>query len=60
MKVKTVFPNEICNENGYMAQPRGFVIERKEGMPPVEISYGLEQISSQWHLKLKSQLKILG
>jgi hypothetical protein len=43
-----------------MAQPRGFVIERKEGMPPVEISYGLEQISSQWHLKLKSQLKILG
>jgi hypothetical protein len=43
-----------------MAQPRGFVIERKEEMPPVEISDGLEQISRQWHLKLKSQLKILG
>jgi hypothetical protein len=32
-------------ENGYMAQHRGFVMKRKEGMPPVEISYGLEQIS---------------
>jgi hypothetical protein len=29
-------------------------------MPPVEISYGLEQIFRQWHLKLKSQLEILG
>jgi hypothetical protein len=29
-------------------------------MPPVEISYRLEQISKQWHLKLKSQLEILG
>jgi hypothetical protein len=25
-------------------------------MPPVEISYGLEQVSRQWQLKLKSQL----
>jgi hypothetical protein len=28
-----------------MEQPRDFVMERKEEMPPVEISYGLEQIS---------------
>jgi hypothetical protein len=27
-------------------------------MPPVEISYGLEQVSRQWYLKLKSQLEI--
>jgi hypothetical protein len=27
-------------------------------MPPVEISYGLEQVSRQWQLKLKSQLDI--
>jgi hypothetical protein len=27
-------------------------------MPPVEISYGLEQLSRQWQLKLKSQLNI--
>jgi hypothetical protein len=32
---------------------------KKEEMPPVEISDGLEQISRQWHLKLKSQLEIL-
>jgi hypothetical protein len=47
-------------ENGYMAQPRGFVIKRKEGMPPIEISYELEQISRQWHLKLKCQLRNFG
>jgi hypothetical protein len=34
--------------------------ERMKGMPHVEISYGMEQISRQWHLKLKSQLEILG
>jgi hypothetical protein len=27
-------------------------------MPPIEISYGLEQVSRQWYLKLKSQLEI--
>jgi hypothetical protein len=27
-------------------------------MPPVEISYGLERVSRQWQLKLKSQLDI--
>jgi hypothetical protein len=27
-------------------------------MPPVEISYGLEQVSTHWQLKLKSQLDI--
>jgi hypothetical protein len=27
-------------------------------MPPVEISYGLKQVSRQWQLKLKSQLDI--
>jgi hypothetical protein len=27
-------------------------------MPPVEISYELEQVSRQWHLKLQSQLEI--
>jgi hypothetical protein len=43
-----------------MAQSSGFIMERKEGMPHVEISYGLEQISRQWHLKLKCQLEILG
>jgi hypothetical protein len=49
-------------ENNYMAQPRSFCHEKKRtyGMPPVEIPYGLEQISRQWHLKLKSQLEILG
>jgi hypothetical protein len=43
-----------------MAQSSGFIMERIEGMPHVEISYGLEQISRQWHLKLKCQLEILG
>jgi hypothetical protein len=28
-------------------------------MPPIEISYGLEQVPRQWHLKLKNQLEIL-
>jgi hypothetical protein len=27
-------------------------------MPHVEISYGLEKVSRQWHLKLRSQLEI--
>jgi hypothetical protein len=27
-------------------------------MSPIEISYGLEQVSRQWQLKLKSQLDI--
>jgi hypothetical protein len=30
MKVKTVFPKRDLYENDYVAQPRGFVIERKE------------------------------
>jgi hypothetical protein len=47
-------------ENDYMAQSRGFAMKRKEEMPHVEISYGLEQISRQWHLKLTCQLEILG
>jgi hypothetical protein len=54
MKVKTTFPNGICMKMITWHNPEVFVMERKEGMPPVEISYGLEQISRQWHLKLKS------
>jgi hypothetical protein len=35
---KDDIPQWDLYENDYMTQSRGFVMERKEGMPPVEIS----------------------
>ena len=47
MVVKTMFLNEDLEENVYMAQPKGFVVEEKEciGCCLKKFIYGLKQAS---------------
>jgi len=53
MDVKTTFLNGDLDENIYMAQPKGFVVEGKErmGCRLKKSIYGLKQASRQWYLK---------
>ena len=50
MDVKTAFLNRDFEENVYMAQPKGFVVEGKERM-----GYRLKEI----HLPIKTSIKIV-
>ena len=62
MDVKTAFLNGDLEENVYMAQPKGFVMEEKERMRCriKETIYGLKQVLRQWYLKFDQTIRILG
>jgi hypothetical protein len=62
MNVKTVFSKGDLQENVYMHQPEGFVVEGKERMgsklkKPI---YGLKQTSRRWYLKFDEVIKKFG
>jgi hypothetical protein len=62
MDVKTAFLNGDLDENVYMAQPKGFVVEGKEkmGCRLKKSIYGLKQASRQWYLKFDRTIKSFG
>jgi hypothetical protein len=62
MDVKTTFLNGDLEENVYMAQPNGFIMEGKECMGCLlkKSIYGLKQASRQWYLKFDSKIKKFG
>jgi hypothetical protein len=62
MDVKTTFLNGDLEENVYMAQPKGFVMEGKERMRCrlKKLIYGLKQASRQWYLKFDRTIKAFG
>ena len=62
MDVKTTFLNGDLEENVYMAQPKGFVVEGKERMGCClkKSIYGLKQASRQWYLKFDSTIRKFG
>ena len=62
MDVKTAFLNGDMNENVYMSQPKGFVMEEKErmGCRLKKSIYGLEQASRQWYLKFDETIRKFG
>ena len=62
MDVKMTFLNGDLEENIYMAQPKGFVVEGKERMGcSLEKSiYGLKQASRQWYLKFDETIRKFG
>ena len=62
MDVKTAFLNGDLEENIYMAQPKGFIVEGKErmGCHLKKSSYGLKQASRQWYLKFDSTIRKFG
>ena len=53
MDVKTVFLNGYLEDNVYMDQPMGFLVEVKEHMvcKLKKSIYDLKQASHQWYLK---------
>ena len=59
MDVKTAFLNGDLEENVYMAQPKGFVMEGKErmGCRLKKSIYGLKQASRQWYLKFNQTIR---
>ena len=59
MDVKMAFLNGELEENVYMAQPKGFVMEGKERMRCrlKKSIYELKQASRQWNLKLDQSIK---
>ena len=59
MDVKTAFLNGDLEENIYMAQPKGFVMEGKErmGCRLKKSIYGIKQASRQWYLKFDQSIK---
>ena len=59
MDVKTTFLNVDLEENVYMAQPKGFVMEGKErmGCHLDKSIYGLKQVSRQWYLKFDQTIR---
>ena len=56
------FINRDLEENVYMAQPKGFVVEGKErmGCRLKKSIYGLKQASRQWYLKFDSTIRKFG
>ena len=62
MDVKTTFLNGDLEENVYMAQSKGFVMEGKErlGCRLKKFIYGLKQASRQWYLKFDQIIKNFG
>ena len=62
MDVRTAFLNGDLNENVYMAQPEGFVVEGKEhmGCRLKKSIYGLKQASRQWYLKFDGIIRNFG
>ena len=59
MDVKTAFLNGDLEENVYMAQTKGFVMEGKKrmGCRMKKSIYGLKQASRQWYLKFDSTIR---
>ena len=59
MDVKTTFLNGDLEEDVYMAQPKGFVVEGKErmGCRLRKSIYGFKQASRQWYLKFDKTIK---
>ena len=62
MDVKTIFLNGDLEENIYMAQPKGFVMEGKERMwcRLKKSIYGLKQALRQCYLKFDQTIKNFG
>jgi len=62
MDVKTAFLNGELNEEIYMQQPDGFVIEGQEGKvcKLLKSLYGLRQAPKQWHEKFNTTLTSVG
>ena len=62
MDIKTTYLNGDLEENVYMAQPKGFVMEGKErmGCRLKKSIYGLKQASRQWYLKFDSTIRKFG
>ena len=62
MDVKTAFLNGDLEENVYMTQPEGFVVEGKEhlGCKLKKSIYGLKQASRQWYLKFDEVIRRFG
>uniref|UniRef100_I1NMG2 Reverse transcriptase Ty1/copia-type domain-containing protein n=1 Tax=Oryza glaberrima TaxID=4538 RepID=I1NMG2_ORYGL len=62
MDVKTAFLNEELDEEIYMDQPDGFVVEGQEGKvcKLLKSLYGLKQAPKQWHEKFDRTLTSAG
>jgi hypothetical protein len=62
MDVKTTFLNGELEEEIYMDQPKGFVVNDQEGMMCkfVKSLYGLKQAPKQWHDKFDKTLTSVG
>ena len=62
MDVKTVFLNGDLEEEVYMRQPEGFIIEGQEDMvcKLKKSIYGLKQSSRQWYLKFDETITKFG
>ena len=62
MVVKTAFLNGDLNEDVYMTQPEGFVVEGKEHLACrlKKSIYGLKQTSRQWYLKFDKIIRAFG
>ena len=62
MNVKTAFLNGSLEEEVYMDQPEGFIINEKEDkVCLLERSiYGLKKTSRQWYLKFHDAIKAFG
>jgi hypothetical protein len=62
MDVKMIFLNGDLEENVYMAQLKGFIVEGKERMRCrlKKSIYGLKQASRQWYLKFDRTIRNLG
>ncbi len=62
MGVKTAFLNGELEEEIYMDQPDGYVLEGQEGMvcKLLKFLYGLKQAPKQWHEKFDTTLTSAG